>query len=61
MNVEMFPSLAEACMNRGDRELAIESYRRSIELNLENRNGRDMLRQLSAALPIQDSSNIFAL
>ncbi len=53
MNVELFPeawnvydSLAEAYMNHGDRELAIENYRRSIEINPENTYGMEMLRQL---------------
>ncbi len=53
LNVEAFPeswnvydSLGEAYMVRGDREQAIENYERSIELNPNNTNGVEMLKQL---------------
>ncbi len=53
LNVEAFPdswnvhdSLGEAYMVRGDRELAIASYERSIELNPGNANGVEMLKRL---------------
>jgi hypothetical protein len=52
-NVERFPesgnvhdSLGEAYMLRGDRELAIESYERSLELDPRNRNAEEKLREL---------------
>ncbi len=51
--VERFPqswnlhdSLGEGYMTAGERERAIESYQRSLELNPENENGRRMLEQL---------------
>jgi len=53
MNVEMYPesanaydSLGEAYMNAGQNELAIENYRRSLELNPENENAARMLQRL---------------
>ena len=53
INVENFPeswnvydSLGEAHMLRGDRERAISLYRRSLELNPDNRNGVTMLQRL---------------
>jgi tetratricopeptide (TPR) repeat protein len=55
LNVEQFPesgnvydSLGEAYMNRGDRQLAIESYERSLELNPRNDNAREQLEALRA-------------
>lgn len=54
LNVEQFPesgnvhdSLGEAYMNRGDRELAIESYERSLELDPGNDNAREQLAVLA--------------
>ena len=54
-NTEAFPesantwdSLAEAHMIRGDRELAIQHYRRSLELNPGNENAREKLVELGA-------------
>ena len=53
LNVEAFPdswnvhdSLGEAYMVGGERELAIASYERSIELNPGNANGVEMLKRL---------------
>ncbi len=50
LNVEMFPeafnpwdSLAEAHLEAGDRDLAIQHYRKSLELNPANENARQML------------------
>ena len=55
LNVSDFPdsfntydSLGEAYMNAGKRELAIENYKRSIELNPKNENGKEMLKRLEA-------------
>lgn len=52
LNVEMFPdafnpwdSLAEAYMEAGDRDRAIEYYRKSLELNPGNENAKRMLRE----------------
>ena len=54
-NVELFPdvgnahdSLGEAYMLDGQSELAIQSYRRALELEPENENARRMLTQLGA-------------
>jgi tetratricopeptide (TPR) repeat protein len=41
-------SLGEALMERGDRERAIESYRRSLELDPDNDNARERLEALGA-------------
>jgi hypothetical protein len=53
LNVEMFPesfnpydSLGEAYMIGGNKELAIKNYKKSIELNPNNRNGIEMLEKL---------------
>ena len=53
LNVELYPessnvydSLAEAYMNRGELKLAIEYYNRSLELNPNNNNAIKMLKQL---------------
>ncbi len=53
LNVEMFPksfnvydSLGEAYMLRGDRALAIQNYRRSLELNPHNQNAVEKLGEL---------------
>jgi tetratricopeptide (TPR) repeat protein len=53
LNVEAFPeafntydSLAEAYAARGERELAIKNYRRSLELNPHNTNATEKLREL---------------
>jgi len=55
INVEAYPqssnaydSLAEAYMDDGDRERAIKSYRKSLELNRANENAVKMLKQLTA-------------
>jgi CubicO group peptidase (beta-lactamase class C family) len=55
-NVELYPdiantydSLGEAYMVNGDRELAIESYRKVLELNPESDNAKEKLTELGAA------------
>ncbi len=55
INVEAFPdsfnvhdSLGEAYMEHGDRELAIRSYERSLEINPDNTNGVRMLERIRA-------------
>ena len=53
MNVEDFPnsanaydSLGEAYMTKGDKELSIKNYKRSLELNPNNANAVENLRRL---------------
>jgi hypothetical protein len=53
MNVQEYPkswncydSLGEAYMKAGQKELAIENYAKSIELNPDNKNGVEMLKKL---------------
>jgi len=41
-----YDSLGEAYMKAGQKELAIEKYAKSIELNPQNQNGIDMLKKL---------------
>jgi tetratricopeptide (TPR) repeat protein len=56
LNVEMFPdafntydSLGEAYMVAGETERGIDNYEKSLELNPENENAVEMLRQLRKA------------
>ena len=53
LNVQEYPkgwncydSLGEAYMKAGQKELAIQNYSKSIELNPDNKNGVDMLKKL---------------
>jgi tetratricopeptide (TPR) repeat protein len=53
LNTEAFPassnvydSLGEAYMIKGDKELAIKNYQKSVELNPQNTNGLEMLKKL---------------
>ncbi|HWS98766.1 MAG TPA: serine hydrolase [Pyrinomonadaceae bacterium] len=53
LNVEAFPdawnvydSLGEAYMLKGEKELAIKNYRKSVELNPKNEGGIEMLKKL---------------
>jgi tetratricopeptide (TPR) repeat protein len=53
LNVQMYPesfnvydSLAEAYMKAGQKDLAIENYRKSLEKNPENTNAIEMLKKL---------------
>lgn len=55
LNVELYPdswnvydSLGEALAENGQRDLAIQTYKKSIELNPDNQNGREMLEKLSS-------------
>ena len=56
LNVEMFPqgfntydSLGEAYMVNGDKSLAIQNYKKSLELNPKNTGAVDKLKKLEAA------------
>ena len=40
-------SLGEAYVTRGDEDLAIETYEKSLELNPQNANGREVLERLT--------------
>jgi len=53
LNVEAYPesfnvydSLGEAYMKKGDKELAVQNYNKSLELNPDNENGKQMLEKL---------------
>lgn len=55
INVEEFPaswnvydSLGEAYMMDGQKELAIKNYKKSIEMNPENDNGKEMLKKIES-------------
>lgn len=55
LSVETYPrsfntwdSLAEAYMDRGDRDLAVKNYKRSLELNPDNINALEKLKKLAA-------------
>lgn len=54
LNVAAYPdswntydSLGEGYMNQGNKELAIKFYKKSIELNADNNNGREMLERIA--------------
>jgi CubicO group peptidase (beta-lactamase class C family) len=56
LNVEMFPggfntydSLGEAYMENGDKQLAIQNYKKSLELNPKNTGAIEKLKKLEAA------------
>ena len=56
LNVEMFPqgfntydSLGEAYMENGDKQLAIQNYKKSLELNSKNPSAVEALKKLEAA------------
>jgi cytochrome c-type biogenesis protein CcmH/NrfG len=38
----VYDSLGEAYMKKGEKELAIANYQKSLELNPDNANGNDM-------------------
>jgi tetratricopeptide (TPR) repeat protein len=42
----VYDSLGEAYMKHGEKELAIENYQKSLELNPNNENGKNMLEKL---------------
>lgn len=42
----VYDSLGEAYMNQGEKELAIKNYQKSLKLNPNNKNGKDMLEKL---------------
>ena len=55
LNAEAFPTswnvydgLGEAYMKSGNRELAIENYKKSLKMNPGNSNAADMLKKLGA-------------
>jgi tetratricopeptide (TPR) repeat protein len=55
LSVEAYPesyntydSLGEAYMNNGEKDLAIQNYQKSLQLNPNNRNGIEMLKKLNA-------------
>jgi tetratricopeptide (TPR) repeat protein len=55
MNVESFPdswnaydSLGEAYLSKGDKEKAIVNYKKSIELNPDNENGKKILKEIQS-------------
>jgi CubicO group peptidase (beta-lactamase class C family) len=56
LNVEMYPngantydSLAEGYMENGDKALAIQNYKKSLELNPKNTNAAERIKKLEAA------------
>ena len=58
LNVEAYPdswnvhdSLGEAYMNDGQKDLAIKYYEKSIELNPDNKNGKETLKRLKSQAP----------
>ena len=55
LNVEMYPqasntydSLGEAYMASGERDLAVQNYKKSLELNSQNTNAAEMLKRLES-------------
>jgi CubicO group peptidase (beta-lactamase class C family) len=65
LNVEVFPqrfntydSLAEAYANVNERELAIQNYKKALELNPNNSNAKDQLERLQKA-PVKVDPKVF--
>ena len=64
LNVEAYPkafntydSLGEAYMVSGNNELAIQNYKKSVELNPENTNGVETLKRLEAKAAKEQPKN----
>jgi CubicO group peptidase (beta-lactamase class C family) len=62
LNVEAYPkgsntydSLGEGYMVNGDTELAIQNYKKSLELNPQNTNAVDMIKRLESKSVVSDS------
>ena len=60
LNVEIYPnssnvydSYGEACLGNGDYDEAIDNYRRSLELNADNKNALEMLKKINARKNIE--------
>ena len=58
MNVDMFPassnvydSYGEALLKNGDKDLAIENYKKSVEINPGNSNGIQALEKMGVKIP----------
>ena len=56
LNVEQFPtdanvydSLGEAYLKQGDKALAVENYKKSLDLKPQNENARDVLKKLEGS------------
>lgn len=61
MNIDMYPassnvydSYGEALLKNGDKDLAIENYKKSVELNPANSNGIQALEKMGVKLQIED-------
>lgn len=57
LNVEHFPtdanvfdSLGEAYLKQGDKALAVETHKKSLDLNPENDNARDVMKKLEGPI-----------
>ena len=64
LNTKLFPnsgnvfdSYAEALMNKGENDLAIKNYKKSLELNPENENAVNMINQIKAKVTTERSDN----
>jgi cytochrome c-type biogenesis protein CcmH/NrfG len=44
--MDVYDSLGEAYMNAGEKQLAIDNYKKSLELNPENDNAKEKLKVL---------------
>ncbi len=51
-SANVYDSLAEAYMNHGDTELAVENYKKSLELNSGNTNAVEMIKKLEQPKPV---------
>ncbi|HNX97466.1 MAG TPA: tetratricopeptide repeat protein [Candidatus Aminicenantes bacterium] len=50
----VYDSLAEAYLKNGEVDLAVENYHKSLELNPQNVNGREVLKRLEKKAPLPD-------
>ena len=65
LNIKAYPesfnvydSYGEALMNAGDKDEAIKNYKKSIELNPQNVNGIEKLKELGVELPLPEPANV---
>ncbi len=64
LNIDTFPesantwdSLAEATLAKGDREMALRYYRRSLDLDPENRNAAHMIQRMTGEQQLTHASD----
>jgi Tfp pilus assembly protein PilF len=49
MDANVYDSLGEAYLKQGEKALAVENYKKSLDLNPQNENARDVLKKLEVS------------